>query len=84
MPLDANIERILVRLHAIDKPINKVKNKLKDLGKKFISDKYSSNLIQSFMDYGSEICLPETLNVIFVELINFANHIKKIYSKKFL
>ena len=58
MPLDANIERILVRLHAIDKPINKVKNKLKDLGKKFISDKYSSNLIQSFMDYGSEICLP--------------------------
>ena len=84
MPLDANIERILVRLHAIDKPINKVKNKLKDLGKKFISDKYSSNLIQSFMDYGSEICLPETLNVIFVELINFANHIKRIYSKKFL
>ena len=58
MPLDANIERILVRLYAIDKPINKVKNKIKDLGKKFISDKYSSNLIQSFMDYGSEICLP--------------------------
>ncbi len=58
MPLDANIERILVRLHAIDKPINKVKIKLKDLGNKFISDKYSSNLIQSFMDYGSEICLP--------------------------
>ncbi len=58
MPLDANIERILLRLHAIDKPINKVKNILKDLGNKFISDKYSSNLIQSFMDYGSEICLP--------------------------
>ena len=58
MPLDANIERILLRLHAIDKPINKVKNILKDLGNKYISDKYSSNLIQSFMDYGSEICLP--------------------------
>ena len=58
MPLDANIERILVRLHAIDQPIIKVKNKLKDLANKFISDKYSSNLIQSFMDYGSAICLP--------------------------
>ena len=58
MPLDANIERILVRLHAVDEPIIKVKNKLKDLANKFISDKYSSNLIQSFMDYGSEICLP--------------------------
>ena len=58
MPLDANIERILVRLYAIEKPISKVKNKLKDISKKFISDKYSSNLIQSFMDYGSSICLP--------------------------
>ena len=58
IPLDANIERILVRLHAINKPINKVKNKLKDLGSKFKSNKYSSSLIQSFMDYGSEICLP--------------------------
>ena len=58
MPLDANIERILVRLHGIKKPISKVKSKLKDLGNKFISDKYSSNLIQSFMDYGSEVCLP--------------------------
>ncbi len=58
MPLDANIERILVRLHAIDQPIIKVKNKLRDLANKFISDKYSSNLIQSFMDYGSAICLP--------------------------
>ena len=45
-------------MHAIETPISKVKNKLKDISKKFISDKYSSNLIQSFMDYGSEICLP--------------------------
>ena len=58
MPLDANIERILVRLHAINKPISKIKTRLKDLGDKFRSDKFSSNLIQSFMDYGSEICVP--------------------------
>ncbi len=58
MPLDANIERILVRLYAINKPIIKIKNRLKDLAKNFKIEKYSSNLIQSFMDYGSGICLP--------------------------
>ena len=58
MPLDANIERILVRLHAIDKPIIKVKKDLRYLADKFKSKNFSSDLIQSFMDYGSEICLP--------------------------
>ena len=58
MPTDANIERILVRLFAIDKPIIKIKTKLKNLANTFISKKYSSDLIQSFMDYGSSICLP--------------------------
>ena len=58
IPLDANIERILVRLHAIEKPIVKVKTKLRNFGDKFKSEKSSSNLIQSFMDYGSEICIP--------------------------
>ena len=58
IPLDANIERILVRLYAINKPIIKVKNKLIDLSVRYKSEKYSSNLIQSFMDFGSEICIP--------------------------
>ncbi len=58
MPTDANIERILVRLFAIEKPIINIKEKLKNLANKFTSKKSSSNLIQSFMDYGSSICLP--------------------------
>ena len=82
MPLDANIERILVRLHAIDKPINKVKNKLKDLGKKFISDKYSSNLIQSFMDYGSEICLPRNPKCNICGINRFCQSYKKNLQQK--
>ena len=82
MPLDANIERILVRLYAIDKPINKVKNKLKDLGKKFISDKYSSNLIQSFMDYGSEICLPRNPKCNICGINKFCQSYKKNLQQK--
>ena len=58
MPTDANIERILVRLFAIEKPIINVKEKLKNIANRFTSKKSSSNLIQSFMDYGSSICLP--------------------------
>ncbi len=58
MPTDANIERIIVRLFAIEIPIIKVKDKIKNLANNFISKRYSSNLIQSFMDFGSAVCLP--------------------------
>ena len=58
MPTDANIERILVRLFAIEKPIIKIKDKLKNLANTFVSKNSSSNLIQSFMDYGSSVCVP--------------------------
>ena len=82
MPLDANIERILVRLHAIEKPISKVKKKLRDLSKKFISDKYSSNLIQSFMDYGSEICLPRNPKCNICGINKFCQSYKKNLQQK--
>ena len=58
MPTDANIERILVRLFAIEKPIIKIKDKLKNIANTFVSKKSSSDLIQSFMDYGSSVCIP--------------------------
>ena len=58
MPTDANIERILVRLFAIKKPIIKIKDKLKNLASTFVSKESSSDLIQSFMDYGASVCIP--------------------------
>ena len=58
MPLDANIERILARLYAFNEPLTKIKKKLLDHSQLFLSKKQSSNLIQSFMDYGSLICTP--------------------------
>ena len=59
MPTDTNIERILVRLFAFEQPIVKIKDRLKKLANNFISKKTSSDLIQSFMDYGSLICIPK-------------------------
>jgi len=58
MPVDANIERILSRLYALKKPINKIKKNILKLAELYISKKQSSSLIQAFMDYGSIICVP--------------------------
>ena len=59
MPLDANIERILARLYALNQPLLKIKKQLLEKSNNFISKKHSSQLIQAFMDYGSIICTPK-------------------------
>ena len=62
MPLDANIERILARLYALNQPLIKIKKLLDEKSNNFISKKYSTKLIQAFMDYGSIICTPRRPN----------------------
>ena len=62
MPLDANIERIFARLYAFNKPLTKIKNQLHERSQCFRSKNNTSNLIQSFMDYGSLICTPRNPN----------------------
>jgi len=62
IPLDANIERILARLYSLNQPLIKIKKQLSNQADLFLSKKYSSNLIQSFMDYGSLICTPRNPN----------------------
>ncbi len=62
MPLDANIERIIARLFSINQPVTKIKKDLSNYADLFISNKFSSDLIQSFMDYGSLICTPRNPN----------------------
>ena len=64
MPLDANIERIFVRLYGFKSPILKIKSELKILSNSYISKKFSNQLIQGFMDFGSIICTPRNPNCI--------------------
>jgi len=71
MPLDANIERILSRLFSINQPLVKIKKKLSTKADLFISNKFSSDLIQSFMDYGSLICTPRNPNCTICEIQNY-------------
>ena len=64
MPLDANIERIFARLYGFKYPISKIKSELKILSNSYISKKFSNQLIQGFMDFGSIICTPRNPNCI--------------------
>ena len=58
MPIDSNIERIILRIYAIKLPAKKYKTELEYKSKSFISKDSSTKLIQAFMDYGSIICRP--------------------------
>ena len=58
MPIDANIERIIARLYGMKFPLKEIKKTLSIKSQKLISKKFSNNLIQAFMDYGSIICTP--------------------------
>ena len=62
MPLDANIERIISRLYGFQLPLKKIKVELTNKANALISKKFSNNLIQSFMDYGSLICTSRNPN----------------------
>jgi len=58
LPLDANIERIIARLYRIKTSLRFNKKKIQDIASHYQSFNKASDLIQSFMDYGSAICLP--------------------------
>ena len=62
MPLDANIERMFARIYGLNQPLVKIKKQLLEKSKNFCSKQKASNLIQSFMDYGSLICTPRNPN----------------------
>jgi len=58
LPLDANIKRIIARLYGIKTLLRLNKQIIEDIASKYQSPNKASDLIQSFMDYGSIICLP--------------------------
>ena len=82
MPLDANIERIFARLYVFNQPLVKIKKQLLKQSQFFISEKNSSNLIQSFMDYGSIVCTPRNPNCSICQIQRYClSHEKKIQNE---
>jgi A/G-specific adenine glycosylase len=58
LPLDANIKRIIARLYGMKTLLSLNKKTIEDIASQYQSPNKASDLIQSFMDYGSAICLP--------------------------
>lgn len=71
--IDGNVDRILVRLYALEKPIREVKKDIRYLASDFffkrtksegITESYSDqrhrDFAQSLMDLGASICIPKT------------------------
>jgi A/G-specific adenine glycosylase len=57
--IDANAERVLARLYAIEEPIAEVKAKLQTLGRALVPEKRAGDFAQALMDLGATICTPK-------------------------
>ncbi len=58
--VDGNVERVLVRYLAIQKPIPDIKNELRERARPFFESEHKrpGDLAQAFMELGATICVP--------------------------
>jgi A/G-specific adenine glycosylase len=59
LAMDANAERVLARLFAVEEPLPKAKPRLRALGQQLVPHTRSGDFAQSLMDLGSAICTPK-------------------------
>jgi A/G-specific adenine glycosylase len=59
LAMDANAERVLARLFAIEEPLAKGKPRLRELGQQLVPQKRAGDFAQALMDLGSAICTPK-------------------------
>jgi len=57
--MDANAERVLGRLFAIEEPLSKAKPRLRQLGQQLVPRKRAGDFAQALMDLGAAICTPK-------------------------
>ncbi len=56
--VDTNVERIVARLHAIDRPIKDTRPQIRALAADLFADGPSGDIAQALMDLGATICRP--------------------------
>jgi A/G-specific adenine glycosylase len=57
--VDANAERVLARIFAVEEPMPKAKPRLRELGQSLVPEKRAGDFAQAMMDLGSAICTPK-------------------------
>jgi A/G-specific adenine glycosylase len=57
--MDANAERVLARLFAVEEPLPKAKPRLRELGEQLVPRKRAGDFAQALMDLGAGVCTPK-------------------------
>jgi A/G-specific adenine glycosylase len=57
--VDANAERVLARLYAVEEPLPAAKKTLRELGQALMPDRRAGDFVQALMDLGATICTPK-------------------------
>lgn len=57
--MDANAERVIARLFAVDEPLPGAKKKLTELCRSLLPERRSGDFVQALMDLGATICTPK-------------------------
>lgn len=57
--MDANAERVVARLFAIETPMPKAKSEIREAGQSLVPEKHAGDFAQALMDLGSAICTPK-------------------------
>ena len=57
--MDANAERVIARLFAVQEPLPKAKEKIRVFGQSLVPQKRAGDFAQALMDLGSAICTPK-------------------------
>ena len=60
--VDANAERVLARLFAVEEALPKAKPRLRELCRTLVPEKRAGDFAQALMDLGSSICTPKRPN----------------------
>jgi len=58
LAMDANAERVLARYFAVEKPLPKAKERLRELGQQLVPRERAGDFAQALMDLGALICTP--------------------------
>jgi A/G-specific adenine glycosylase len=58
--VDGNVERVMARLFAVEKPLPAAKGELRDLAARFVTAERPGDWAQALMDFGATLCRPRS------------------------
>jgi len=61
-PVDGNIERVISRLHTLDKPTKTIKPRIAELSGEMMPHERPGDFVQAMMDLGATVCRPKSVN----------------------